>query len=98
MLRVASTDLLCAMKPGLSAYKSALLPANRVLPNDWRAHLYVHFGPPFFDRHEISVMLERRDERLVFVGHFLIQFRRAIAGRLGQEISNRPGTSVFFCR
>jgi hypothetical protein len=34
----------------------------------------------------------------VFVGHFLIQFRRAIAGCFGQEIPNRPGASAFFWR
>src|ERR1035441_6675743 len=96
MLRVASTDSLCAYEARRSAYESSLLPDNRVLLNDWRAFLDVHLGPPFFNGYETSVLLERRDERLVFVGHFLIQFRRAIAGRFGQEIPNRSGASVFF--
>src|SRR5271157_4862398 len=79
-----------------SAYEFSLLPDNGVLLNDWRAFLDVHLGPPFCNGYETSVLLERRDERLVFVGHLLIQFRRAVAGSFGQEISNRPGASVFF--
>src|ERR1035441_5293484 len=98
MLRVASTDSLCAYEARRSAYEFSLLPDNRVLLNDWRAFLDVHLGPPFFNGYETSVLLERRDERLVFVGHFLIQFRRAIAGRFGQEIPNRAGASALFWR
>src|SRR5580700_688837 len=95
MLRVASTDSLCAMKPSDQRINS-LFPDNRVFPNDGRALLYVHFGAPFLNRYETSVLLERCDERLVLVGHFLIQFRRAIAGRLGQEIPHHSDVPAFF--
>jgi hypothetical protein len=83
------------MKP-INQRINPLLPDNRVFLDDRRALFDVHFGPPFLNRHEISILLERRDQRLMFVGHFLIQFRRAIAGRLGQEIPNRSGVLLLF--
>src|SRR5207248_2540879 len=54
------------------------------------------FGRPFLDRYETPIGLVGGEERLVFVWHFLIQFRRAIAGRFGQEISNRADALVVF--
>src|SRR5258708_930071 len=97
MLRVASTDLLCAMKPD-DHHMNTLLPDDWILPKHRYSLPPVCFGRPFLHRYEPPIGLVRGEKRLVFVRHFLIQFRCAIAGRFGQEISTCAGAFfIFWC-
>src|SRR5438105_5064321 len=95
MLRAASTDSLCAMKPSCLRMKTVFsLPANCFLLNYRRASANVHFGAPFGDDHEVPVSFEGLDHRLILVGHFFIKLGFTVAGGLGQEIARRGGGEV----
>ena len=93
MLRVASTDSVCAMKPDDHRMK-ILMPDDGILPKHRYSLPPVRFGRPFLDRYEALISLVRREQRLVFVRHFLTKLGCAVARLLRQEISNRAGAFV----
>src|ERR1035438_3023309 len=90
MLRVASTDSVCAMKPDDHRMK-ILMPGDGILPKHRYSLPPVRFGRPFLDRYEALISLVRREQRLVFVRHFLTKLGCAVARMLRQKISNRAG-------
>jgi hypothetical protein len=74
-----------------------LWPGDRLLSKQCHALPPVRFRPPFLDCHETPVRLVSGKKRLVFVRHFLVEFRSAIARHLRQKISDRSRSLVIFC-